>query len=335
MNQRARTEIQQVQARCADRWDRYQSSRLGPQQNIIHHTFDLIRDYEVLCGYLYRVRADLPISDPFRRRLEDFVSSLSQELTSLQRGEKKESAYLDWVLRYRALWRTNFSLFLFTLFVFIASVFIGWYVTTTRPDYIAAFVSQEMIESILAKHRWFEMIQSNPFMDGILIAVNNIKVGILTFVLGAFFGIGGLALLMFNGAMVGALMAFCAINHFDEELARFIVGHGPLELSIIVAAAFSSFLFGRVFYMRPYALFRKRLGIAASDAGTVLSGILPWLLLAACLEVFVSPWNYLSFQWKVILGVVCAGLFWSWTFFPTRDKTKAFLPGHRSHGFEE
>jgi uncharacterized membrane protein SpoIIM required for sporulation len=317
MNQRARSDIQNAQARCAAQWEAYRSARGRLHDDPFRISFELIRDYEVLCGYLYRVRAELPASDPFRSRLEDFVSDLSQELARSQEEKSGPSGYQAWIQRYRSLWSENLSLFLFTFFAFVASMFVGWQVTYTRPDYIAAFVSQPMIESILEKHRWFENIQSSPLLDGVLIASNNIRVSILTFILGACFGIGGFGILVFNGAMVGALMAFCAVNHFDEELTRFIVGHGPLELSIIIASAFSSFLFGRVFYLRPYSHFRKRLGLAASDAGVVLSGILPWLLLAACLEVFVSPWGYLSFQEKMILGVVCAVLFWAWTFYPS------------------
>ena len=184
-----------------------------------------------------------------------------------------------------------------------------------------------MIEDVLEGHKWFESIQPTPLMDGIGIAVNNIRVSINCFIMGSLLGLGGLVLLSYNGIILGAVMGFCFANSFDEELMRFITGHGVLEMSIIIASAFASFLFGRVFYMRPRALFRHRMAMAASDAGVVLTGILPWLTLAACIEVFVSPWPQYSMASRITVGLGVAALFWAWTLWPEKAlRTRRSLP---------
>jgi uncharacterized membrane protein SpoIIM required for sporulation len=99
-------------------------------------------------------------------------------------------------------------------------------------------------------------------------------------------------------------------------LLNILVGHGVPELTNIVAATFAGLIFGRVFYMRPYRLFKARLAIATRHAATVLLGLCPWLLVAACLEVFVSPWPFFHTHSKILIGILTASAFWLWTFWP-------------------
>jgi hypothetical protein len=75
--------------------------------------------------------------------------------------------------------------------------------------------------------------------------------------------------------------------------------------------------------MRPYSLFRLRMAVAAGEAGILLSGILPWLCLAACIEVFVSPWPQFSFEMKMLVGIGAALWFWAWTLWPARETSAA------------
>ena len=320
-----RSEIQEAQGRFAETFRRVQSAIADKKRSspdLLGQSFQLIREFEILSGHLYRTRSELPAEDSFRRRLEDFVGNASQELVALQKPGKTERGYRLWVGNYRRIWRENFELFVFTLLIFLATIGISWHVTVQDPHYVAAFVPQAMIEDVLDKQKWFEQVTKNPILAGVQIAVNNIRVSLGAFVLGGLFGVGGLYILIYNGLMFGSLMAFCYVNQFNEELTQFVVGHGPLELTIIVAAAFAGFIFGRVFFMRPYALLGKRLGQAARDAGTLLSGILPWLCLAAFIESFVSPWPGISLEIKVAIGVCAAVAFWAWTLWPLGAKVE-------------
>jgi uncharacterized membrane protein SpoIIM required for sporulation len=286
-------------------------------------TFRLIVGYENLAARLYQARSGLPPGDPLRRRLEEAAAEASQDLLSFQRERQVEDehSYSAWVARYRAVWRENGALFLFTLALFLVSAVTAWAVTVHDPDIATAILSQTMVEDVLEQKKWFESIQPSPLWDGIQIAINNIKVAINCFILGSMLGIGGLLLLSYNAVILGGILAFCYINGFDEELMRFITGHGVLEMTIMIASAFASFLFGRVFYMRPYSLFRQRMALAASDAGVVLVGILPWLLLAATIEVGVSPWPQYSTSSRVLIGVGVAAPFWIWTLWPKSEVT--------------
>ena len=285
------------------------------RENCFHRLFQFLILFELMAKSLYRLRAAGDQS-ALRRDTEDLVASAARDLLGFQ-AEKKQAASTDhWIYRYRQVWRDNFSLFLYTLAIFVVAAIVGWHIGGGDYEYASLFMPQALIEQILDHHKWFEQIQQAPVTHGVAIAFNNIRVAIYCFVLGALGGLGGVYILVFNGLFFGVIVGFCQRHGFHEALLEFVVSHGVLELTLIVAAAFSGFIFGRVFYMRPYHLFKIRMTAAASDAGILLLGLLPCLGVAACLEVFVSPWPFLDYQSKMLIGLAAAGAFWLWTFWP-------------------
>lgn len=301
--------------------ERLNDQRTGKvDTTLLENAFGVLSQFEQVSSRLYLSRLKLPPTDPKRRRIEENMAEASHLMLTMcaEAPERKEDSF---TVKYRRAWRENFALFVSTTLVFIAAVLIGWYVTYQDPEAAHAFVGRETVEKVLAKQRWFDSVQENPVFIGFMIAKNNIEVTILAFLGGAIFGLGGIWVLLTNGLMLGGLMAFCYRYDFHEEMGTFIISHGFLELSIIVVGAFAGFLFGRVFYMRPYRLFQFRLSKAASEAGLVLLGSAPWLILAACLEVFVSPFPYFSVGQRILLGLVAAAAYWLWTFWPIPPST--------------
>jgi len=280
----------------------------------LENVFSLLRTYEHFAGILYRLRSAHEPEHPTRVMAEDLFANLSHELITRKHAPRESGGYARWLVRYREIWRREFGLFFFTLALFLGSGIIGWNVAANMPAYAAVILPQQGLENILDKNPWFAQIQESPFLDGLTIAWNNIRVCFNCFLLGALCGLGGLMVLCFNGVHIGAALGFCYANGFQDQLATFIIAHGVLEISVIVASAFASLLMGRVFFMRPYRLFGVRMRRAASEAGIVVSGILPWLILAACLEVFVSPWDYLDVKARIAVGLIAGLLFWGWTF---------------------
>jgi uncharacterized membrane protein SpoIIM required for sporulation len=251
-----------------------------------------------------------------RQATEELVASASRDLLGLQAEKRRRVPEAALSYQYRRVWRDNLALFLYTLAMFVVACVVGWKVGIADAAYAAVLIPQPLMEQIVDQQKWFEEIQQAPWLHGLHIARNNIGVAVSCFALGALAGLGGVYILLYNGLLFGAVLGFCQANHFDRALLNFVVGHGVLELTIIVAAAFSGFLFGRVFYLRPYRLFHVRIVAAARDAGILLLGLLPWLLVAACLEVFVSPWPLFDTHSKILIGILAAGAFWLWTWWP-------------------
>jgi len=277
---------------------------------------ELLHHYEHLSSILYRIRGLLPESDPYRRRAEDLVATLAQELFQRQAVPSDKGTYERWVYGYRRIWRENQALFGFTVLLFVAGSLVGWNLAITSPSFVGAMFAQPMLENILDNRPWFESLQKNPLLGGFQIALNNIRVAINTFLGGALLGLGGFWLLLYNGLMFGGIFGFCRMNHFDEPLRNFVIGHGPLELTIIVAAAFASFILGRAFYRRPLRELPARLARAGRESSLLVTGILPWLALAAFIEAFISPQASIDPEIKFGIGAIAAALFWLWTFWP-------------------
>ena len=286
-----------------------------PQENCFDLLFRVLIQFELLAASLYRLRAEQE-TEPLRRTTEDLVASASRDLVGFQADKKRRAPEDSFSYRYRQTWRENGSLFLYTFAMFVVAGVVGWNIGTSGYEYASVLIPQPLIEHILDHQKWFDDIQKAPLLYGFGIAKNNIGVAIHCFTLAALAGLGGVYILVFNGLFFGAVLGFCHSHQFDTALLNFVVGHGVLELTIIIAAAFAGFIFGRVFYMRPYRLFKVRLATAARDAGILLLGLCPWLVIAACLEVFVSPWPMFDMRSKILIGILTASAFWMWTLWP-------------------
>ena len=202
----------------------------------------------------------------------------------------------------------------------IVSSIVGFQLGANKPDFLPLFISQEMQETIIDHKAWFESLQGESIFGFLSIAFNNIIVSIKCFLAGAILGIGSLIILILNGLMFGGVLGYCDRYGFSGELVNFVASHGFLELTIIVASSFAGMLYGRVFFMRPYKLFKERFKQGASLATTIAIGAIPWLVLAAFFEAFVSPWHYFDTFTKILLGFIIACCFYYWSFKQQKEK---------------
>lgn len=301
------------------------------QQGSAHYEalFAAVKQFETTSGLLYRLRQHRGPGDPTLERLEDTMARASHRLLAGSSSAASKDGYSAWLQRYRVIWRENLALFVMTLLVFVACSLIGWNIATALPDYLPVILPQHNMENILQNNAWFEELNKNPLQGGIQIAVNNIQVAIHAFLAGAILGVGGLVILGFNGVMLGAVFGYCYANGFHRPLAEFVLGHGPLELTIIIASTFASLLVGRAFFRRPYRHFARNMRKYGRDAGVVVAGIVPWLLLAGFVEAFISPRPGLSLTTKLAVGMSIAAAFWIWTFWPEALRVRTPSPVKR------
>jgi len=296
----------------------------GKEKNI-SQVFDFLYLVEELNSQVNYLRKNSQPEDPLLLDSEDALAGAAYDILIRSSQGKRDREKLRITEKYRLVWRKHFKLFLFTLALFIISSLIGYSMTLAQPDYGTLFVGQAMLENIMDHKAWFERIQKSPLTYGFGIAWNNIQVAFTAFTLGALAGVGGIFVLAFNGLMLGSILALCHIYKFDQSLVTFIVGHGPLELTLIVASTFGSLIFGRCFYTRPISQIRAKAKIAVQESVYILYGVTIWLSIAAMVEVFISPWQFFSSSQKMIFGLILVGAFWIWTFGPTPSKVKRSL----------
>lgn len=154
---------------------------------------------------------------------------------------------------------------------------------------------------------WLSINAANPTeASGIL--TNNISVAFRAFAFGAFFGIGTIYVLVFNGLLIGGVLGVCykVSPAFGNELVTFMIGHGVIELSCIFIAGGAGMLIGYSL-INPGDLTRgqalKKNGIKAVKLAI---GCACFLVIAGIIEGFLSPANIpapIKFGTGILSGV--------------------------------
>ena len=115
---------------------------------------------------------------------------------------------------------------------------------------------------------------------------NNARVAILAFALGFAFCVPTVALLVFNGAALGAFLALFVSRGLGFELVGWLMIHGVTELLAIVLGGAAGLKIG---WAIAFPGRRTRLGAAAKagrEAGAAIAGVVVMLAIAALLEGF-------------------------------------------------
>jgi len=120
------------------------------------------------------------------------------------------------------------------------------------------------------------------------IAFNNIKVAFIAFVLGIFFSVGTVLLIMQNGLMVGAFLQFFVAKGLGKQAVLAIFIHGTIELSVIVIAGCAGLILGNaLLFPKTYSRWES-VTKGGRDGMKIVFGLVPFFILAALLESFVT-----------------------------------------------
>ena len=139
--------------------------------------------------------------------------------------------------------------------------------------------------------RWTDRIeQTGAFLEtAVRVTLNNVRVGLLAFAAGAFFGVGTLVVLVMNGLHLGAVFGFAARHDQAEALARFVLAHGPVELFSICLAGAAGLVIGRALVAPGDRRRRDALVEDGRRAFHLLIGATMGFCVIGGVEGFVSP----------------------------------------------
>ena len=154
----------------------------------------------------------------------------------------------------------------------------------------------------------FSVAEQTKFASEIFI--NNIRVSIVAFALGITCCIGTTWLLVFNGVMLGMVAGTSIADGYGDVALALIVGHGVLELSIIVIASVAGMRIGMA-VIRPGNEPRRRVIMReAQSAVMIVLGTMPFFVLAGLIEGFFTPAG-LGVAVASIVGVAVGGAYWA------------------------
>lgn len=313
LQQVKRDEYLQLQKQWALEKRQFQS-----QQDPLRHLFRLLEVFDQTAAWVYQQR-DSSLFQPAEKHVFETELADAAYFLHCHAIEKNDQGELSFRERYHLIWVENFNVFVATFLAFLVATVLGVLIGLYHSEYTTLIAGQHLMEQVIDREAWFEELNSNPMMGAFEIAVNNIKVCIMTFVTGAVFGIGSLILVLYNGVMFGAVIGFCLRFGFHDRLLSFVATHGFLEITVIIASGFAGVLMGRGLWrglLEERSTWQSRFRETANQAQILALGIMPWLILAGIMEGFVSPNHNVPLRVKVLLGIGWFLVFFAWTLWP-------------------
>ncbi|MGA2170463.1 MAG: stage II sporulation protein M [Terracidiphilus sp.] len=272
---------------------------------------------------LYRqVAADLSVlrQDSTARAYAAHVNQLlARAHHIIYSGRKTNLRTLFLFLRdeYPAVFQRQIGFVLASLGVSLAWGLLGAALTSARPEFMRHFVGPEMISTMERHEMWTHSVVSVAPMATSAIMTNNLSVSFVTFAGGIVFGLGTFFNLYVNGMLLGVVGAACHQYGMSVALWSFVAPHGALELPSIVIAGAAGFRLGYAMLFPGALRWKDSVAQGGIEATRLVSGIIPLLVIAGCLEGFFSP-SEAPVWLKFTVGGLLFSLLLLWLFRPVK-----------------
>lgn len=257
-------------------------------------------DPEKLSDLYVQVTDDLSYSRTFypNRSVRVYLNTLAQRIFSSifkYKKNRRGQFVFFWKEALPRLVYESRKEMLLALLVMIFSVIIGAFSQANDPDFIRTVVGDGYVEmtkeNIASGDPMAVYKEAGAFSMFLGITLNNIWVSFLTFIMGIFFGIGTLGMLIRTGIMIGAFHGFFLSKGFLAESLLAVWLHGTLEISAITLAGAAGLTMGRgLLFPGTYSRLQA-FQMGARRGISIMLGITPVLVLAGFIEGFLTRYT--------------------------------------------
>jgi uncharacterized membrane protein SpoIIM required for sporulation len=220
-------------------------------------------------------------------------------------GERRGGFLRFWTRSFPRAFRENLDNLAAAVAGFAVAALFGFFLASVQTGMATSLLSPEAVRGLENHHLWTEKVlhATPPAFTSSAIATNNISVSLLGWAGGALAGLGSLYIILFNGFLLGALFGVTLHYGLAGELAEFVSAHGPLELTLMLVTAAAGLKLARGLIEADDRPRREAVASAARQALRVLGGCVPWFILLALIETFLSPSPDLPAAAKVATGL--------------------------------
>ena len=169
-----------------------------------------------------------------------------------------------------------------TFLLFCATLTVGWVGTAQNP------AIGENLMKLFEKEVAGQIDVDNPFDMCIKLFINNFEACILLFLGGASFGILTIFIISLNGIVIGAIMEIIHKNHSWTFIAAALLPHGIFEIPAFIIAGALGILLAQALTSEWYGG-ADTSAEAQKLARIFLLYVLPLVVIAACVEAFITP----------------------------------------------
>ncbi|MCL4639115.1 MULTISPECIES: stage II sporulation protein M [Olivibacter] len=273
-----------------------------------------------LAARFIEITDDLAYAKTFypKSKTTAYLNGLAARLHQSLYINKKEKAS-----RFLSFWKTELPIIFFqyrnqlaySAVFFLLFTFIGAFSAANDETFVRLVLGDDyvnMTNTNIEKGDPFGVYkQSNPLLMFLMIALNNIRVSCMAFLLGILCAVGTVVLLMYNGIMLGSFQYYFFTKGLGFESVLVIWIHGTLEISAIVLAGAAGLILGNsLLFPKTYSRLTS-LKRGAKDGLKIIVGLIPIFIIAALLESFVTRHTAMPF-WLSSAILIASFLFIVW-----------------------
>jgi len=197
-----------------------------------------------------------------------------------------------------------------SLVIFLLSASIGIFSSMNDSQFASTILGESyvaMTKANIEKGDPMAVYKEGHQVDMFLgITYNNLMVAFRTYVFGVFLSIGTIAILLYNGVMVGCFQFFFFERGLFAESALAIWLHGTLEISSIIIAGGAGLTLGSgLLFPGTYSRLQA-FQITAMRSLKLMLGISPIFILAAIIESFLTRYTDVPDMVRLLLILLSA-----------------------------